>query len=121
VTTAFTPILRRAVDETPNAVGGSFAARDGEMVEAVAKGDPMEWALLTAHYGVILAQLETAFGTLHFGGTEYFVAHNQRLSVIVHTVEAGYFALLAVEPPAPIAVALESLRTAVVRLREEMR
>ena len=121
MTTAFTSILRRAVDDTPNAVGGAFAASDGELVDAVATGDPTEWALLTAHYGVILSQLESAFDTLHFGGTEYFVAHNQRLSVLVHTVDDGYYALLAVTPPAPLAVALESLKTAVGKLREEMR
>jgi len=121
MTTTFSAILQRAVDDTPNAIGGAFAAGDGEMVDAVALGDPTEWALLTAHYGVILAHIESAFGTWHFGGTEYFVAHNQRLSILVHTVDAGYFALLAVTPPAPIAVALESLKTAVHQLREEMR
>jgi predicted regulator of Ras-like GTPase activity (Roadblock/LC7/MglB family) len=117
---AFTTILRRAVDDTPNAVGGAFAAEDGEMVDAVATGDPVEWALLTAHYGVILGHLEAAFDTLHFGGTEYFVVHNRDLSVIVHTVEAGYFALLAIKPPAPIAVALDVLRAAAAALRREM-
>ena len=119
--TPFRAILRRAVDETPHAVGVAFAAGDGEMVDSVSNGDPHEWAVLTAHYGVVLAQLESAFGTWHFGGTEYFVAHNQRLSILVHTVEAGYFALLAVTPPAPLSVALDSLRIAAQHLREEMR
>lgn len=121
MTTSFTAILRRAVDDTPDAVGGAFAAGDGEMVDAVATGDPIEWALLTAHYGVILNHLEHALGTWHFGGTEYFVVTNQRLSVLVHTVDAGYFALLAVSPTAPLAVALEQLRIAAIALREEMR
>jgi hypothetical protein len=117
----FNAILRRAVADTPNAVGIAFAAGDGEMVDAVSTRDPHDWALLTAHYGVVLAQLESAFGTWHFGGTEYFVAHNTRLSVLVHTVDAGYFALLAVTPPSPLAVALDSLRIAAQLLREEMR
>lgn len=121
MSTAFTPILQRAVDGTPNAIGGAFAAGDGEMVDAVTRGDPVEWALLTAHYGVILSHLEAAFGTWHFGGTEYFVAHNQRMCVLVHTVDAGYFAVLGVTPPAPVAVALGALKTAVRELREEMR
>jgi predicted regulator of Ras-like GTPase activity (Roadblock/LC7/MglB family) len=121
VTTSFTRILRQAVDDTPDAVGGAFAAGDGEMVDAIATGDPSEWALLTAHYGVILGHLEAALGTWHFGSTEYFVVTNQRLSVLVHTVDAGYFALLAVSPEAPLAVALESLKTAARALREEMR
>jgi predicted regulator of Ras-like GTPase activity (Roadblock/LC7/MglB family) len=119
--TIFRSILRRAVEDTPSAVGGAFAAGDGEMVDAVATGDPVEWALLTAHYGVILGHLEAALGTLHFGGTEYFVVTNQKLAVIVHTVDAGYFALLAVSPRVPLAIALESVRTAALELRQEMR
>jgi predicted regulator of Ras-like GTPase activity (Roadblock/LC7/MglB family) len=121
VTTTFTAILRRAVDEVPNAIGGSFAAADGEMVDAVASGDPHDWALLTAHYGVVLNHLEAAFGTLHVGGPEYFVVRNGRLGVLVHTVEAGYFALLAVKPPGNLRAALDALRVAAHELRQEMR
>ena len=120
MTTTFTAILDRAVRATPNAIGGAFAASDGVMVGAVSRGDAAEWEILTAHYGVILGHLEDAFDTLHFGGTEYFVVHNRDLSVIVHTVDAGYFALLAVKPPAPIAVALDVLRGAAAALRREM-
>jgi hypothetical protein len=120
VTTSFAAILRRAVDDVPNAIGGSFAAADGEMVDSVALGDPHDWALLTAHYGVVLGHLEAAFGTLHVGGPEYFVVRNGGLGVLVHTVEAGYYALLAVKPPGNLSVALEALRIAAVALRREM-
>ena len=119
--TTFNAIMRQAVDDTPDAIGGAFAAGDGEMVGAFANGDPTEWALLTAHYGVILGHLEAALGTWHFGSTEYFVIYNQRLNVLVHTVEGGYFALLAVQPSASLAVALDSLQTAAEALRREMR
>jgi predicted regulator of Ras-like GTPase activity (Roadblock/LC7/MglB family) len=121
VTTTFAAILRRAVDATPEALGGAFAASDGEMVESIARGDPLEWALLTAHYGVILGHLEAALGTWHFGSTEYFVVYNQKLSVVVHTVDAGYFALLAIGPQAPVPIALESIRIAADQLRQEMK
>jgi len=121
VTTTFAAILQRAIADTPTAIGGAFAAGDGEMVDSVATGDPTEWALLTAHYGVILGHLEAALGTLHFGSTEYFVVTNQKLSIVVHTVDAGYFALLAVSPRSSIEMALDSLRVAARKLREEMR
>ena len=121
MTTTFTTILDQAVRATPNAVGGAFAAADGVMVDAVSRGDAHEWAILTAHYGVILGHLEAAFGTWHFGSTEYFVAGNQRLSVVVHTVDDGYFALLAVSHPASVSLALSALRVAALQLREEMR
>jgi len=117
----FAEILRHAVERTPRAVGGAFAAPDGEMVDYFAATDPTDWAILTAHYGVVLANLEAAFNTWHFGGPQFFVVEHTRLDVLVHAVDDGYFALLAVEQPAPLGVALSSLTEAVTALRKEMR
>jgi hypothetical protein len=118
--TPFAAILRRAVDATPNAIGGAFADADGEMVDSFALIDPHDWAVLTAHYGVVLRHLHQAFGTWHYGGPEYFIAQHTRLEVIVQAVESGYYALLAFTKAAPIALALENLRVAATHLRKEM-
>ena len=116
----FASILRAAVERTPRAVGGAFAAPDGEMVEWFTSGDPIEWAILTAHYGVVLANVESALGALHYGGAEFMVVENSRLDILIHAVHDGYYALLAIEQPAPLAAALGSLRRAVALLRKEM-
>jgi hypothetical protein len=118
--TAFAAILKRAVECTPNAIGGAFAASDGEMVDSYSTIDRDEWAILTAHYGIVLHQLTAAFGTWHYGGPEYYIAEHRQLEVIVCAVDAGYYAVLAMKPPAPIAVALENLQAASSALRKEM-
>jgi hypothetical protein len=118
--TPFSRILRRAVDHTPGAIGGAFAAADGEMVDAYTEGDSEQWAIVTAHYGVVLRLLESAFGTWHFGGTRFFIAQHEKLDVVVHTVSGGYFALLACRPPAPLSRALAALETAAQQLAVEM-
>ena len=118
--TPFASILQRAVEHTPNAIGGAFADAEGEMVDSYARMDRHEWAILTAHYGVILQNLIACFGTWHYGGPEYFIASHESIDVVVHAVDAGYFALLACKEPAPLAVALESLAVAAVELRREM-
>lgn len=118
--TPFAAILQRAVQATPNAIGGAFADADGEMVDSFSTIDPHEWAVLTAHYGVVLSQLSAAFGTWHFGGPEYFIALHNQLDVIVHSVEGGYYALIAARTPANLGMALETLRTAAIALRKEM-
>jgi hypothetical protein len=118
--TPFAAILERAVHAAPNAIGGAFAAGDGEMVDSYTTVDAHQWALVTAHYGVVLGQLHAAFGTWHFGGPEYFIARHQSLEVVVHTVDRGYYALLAFDKPAPLALALEILRAAALALRKEM-
>ena len=119
--TVFARILKKAVDATPHAIGGAFADRDGEMVDSFATIDTHDWAVLTAHYGIILAQLDAAFGTWHFGGPEYFVAQHEQIEIVVHAVEGGYYALLALRGGGQLAVAIEVLRAAACELRKEMR
>ena len=112
--------MSRSVKDTPGAIGGAFADSQGEMIDGFTTRDPTDWAILTAHYGVVLRLLHAAFGTWHFGGPEYFIAQHDVLSVIVHSVDGGYYALLAVIEPAPIQQALISLREAARLLRQEM-
>jgi len=119
VTTPFRAILQRAVEATPGAVGGAFADSEGEMVDWFAKYDPHEWAVLTAHYGVVLAQLHSMFGVFHVGAPEYFMVQHAKLGVVVHTVEGGYYALMAVDP-ARITYALTALEQSIVELQKEM-
>ncbi len=118
--TPFSRILRNAVAHTPGAVVGAFAAADGEMVDAYTEGDAEHWAIVTAHYGVVLRHLESAFGTWHFGGPRYFIAQHEKLDIMVYTVAGGYFALLACRPPAPLARALTALEVAAAQLALEM-
>lgn len=116
----FGAILKRAVQATPGAIGGAFADASGEMIDGFTTRDANDWALLTAHYGIVLGQLHAAFGTWHFGGPEYFIAQHATLDVVVHAVPGGYYAILAVADPAPLARALASLREAAVALHREM-
>ena len=116
----FGDILRRAVQATPGAIGGAFADEQGEMIDGFTTRDADDWALITAHYGVVLSQLHRALGTWHFGGPEYFIARHALLDVVVHAVDVGYYALLAVCEPAPLGHALRSLRRAARELHQEM-
>jgi hypothetical protein len=120
--TPFGEILRRAVIATPGAIGGAFADADGELVDSFSRGDRYEWAVLTAHYGVVLAQLHAWLGTCHFGGTEYFIAQHTAVDVIVYALPGGYYALLAVAKPTPppLGAALLHLREAARALQQEL-
>jgi hypothetical protein len=116
----FGAILRRAVDATPGAIGGGFADDQGEMIDGYTTRKPDDWALITAHYGIVLSQIHAALGTWHFGSPEYFIAQHALLDVVVHSVAGGYYVLLAVREPAPLGHALRSLRRAARELHQEM-
>ncbi|CAN5207587.1 hypothetical protein BH11MYX1_BH11MYX1_32780 [soil metagenome] len=118
--TPFAAILQRAVEGVPPALGGAFADSQGEMVDSFSRMPAHDWAVLTAHYGVVMAQLAAAFGTLHFGGAEYFVARHEGIEVIVYVVDAGYFTLLAFAEQTDLDLALERARVASVELKREM-
>lgn len=118
--TVFARILERAVAVTPGAVGGAFAAGDGELVDATTSLDPHDWALLTAHYGVILANLEAMLATKHFGSAHHFTILHPQLDVLVHTVADGYYTMLAARPPTSLPRAQAAVATAARELRREM-
>lgn len=118
--TPFGAILKQTVQASPTAIGGAFAASDGEMVDSFATMDPHDWAVLTAHYGIVLSQLVSAFGIFTFGSPEYFIAQHAKLDIIVHAVDAGYFALLAFSKPTDLSIALEQMQAACTKLKKEM-
>ncbi len=116
----FGAILRAAVETTPGALGGAFAAWDGEMVDSFATVETETWAVLTAHYGVVFAQVQAALSTLHYGGAELVLIEHGELAVLIQAVADGYFALLAVGAPRPLGAAMHALRDAAAALRQEM-
>jgi predicted regulator of Ras-like GTPase activity (Roadblock/LC7/MglB family) len=119
--TPFTRILRGAVEGTPGAVGGAFAAGDGEAIDVVgARWSRGEWELITAHHGIILAHARAALRTFHYGDPAVMVVGHRDLQVVLHEVADGYFALLALEARAALGAALATLEQATRWLRAEM-
>lgn len=118
--TTFAQILKSAVDRTPGAIGGAFAAADGETVDLVTEWDAQDWKILTAHYGVILSSVQSALHTFHYGEAELVLVSHRELDLLIRAVDDGYYALIAVRPPAPLARAMVSLERASGLLRREM-
>jgi hypothetical protein len=119
--TPFGVILKQVVEKTPSALGGAFADSQGEMVDAFAPDyNAHDFAIVTAHYGVILGHLHAILGIWHYGGPEYFVAQHTKLSLVVVTVTKHYYALLAVTDPMVVPDALATMREAAGALQQEM-
>ena len=116
----FAKILQTAVESTPGAVGGAFAAPDGETVDHFSSLERSEWAILTAHYGIVLRHVQKALNTLHYGEASSLHLSHTSMEIVIYVVAEGYFALLALEAPAPLAHAHASLAAAATELRREM-
>jgi predicted regulator of Ras-like GTPase activity (Roadblock/LC7/MglB family) len=118
--TPFGEILRAAVEATPGAVGGAFAACDGETVDLFTGWDSSDWKILTAHYGVVLASVQSALNTFHYGEAKLVVISHRNLDLVIRSVGEGYFALIAIEPPASLGRAMATLERASGQLQREM-
>jgi len=118
--TPFSDILKRAIDATPGAIGGAFAASDGETVDSVSRIDDAEWAIYTAHYGIVLKHVQAALNTFHYGEAHLLIVRHERIELLLRAVSQGYFAMLAVEPPAALGSAMRALDIASDALRKEM-
>ena len=116
----FAEILRAAVDDTPGAVGGSFADRDGETVDYVSDWERTEWEIVTAHFGVVMHHVQKALHTFHFGEAELVVLSHRDLDIVIQAVTEGYYAMLALARPRSLARAMSSLSRASEMLRQEM-
>ncbi len=116
----FSAILEAAVVRIPGAIGGAFAASDGELVDSFARFDADGWALITAHYGVVLGHMQSALRTFHYGEAEVVMLTHEQLDIMVHAVSEGYYALIAMRHPAQLAMAQAQLAAAATELRKEM-
>ena len=112
--TPFSPILRRAVEQVPGALGAIFADWEGEAVDCVAKGpaDDMllgsaeSLLLLAAHYGVILNHVQSVLHLTHFGEAEEVILQHQKVDLIVRAVDKDYYVVLVAGPGSHLATAL---------------
>lgn len=120
--TPFGEILRETVGTIPGAIGGAFAAKDGETVDFwTALQDEDDWSLVTAHFGIVVDHVRRALHTFHFGDIEFIHLCYAKLELLIQMVEAQYYVLLALAPPFHLGAAKRSLHEAAVCLRKEMR
>jgi len=118
--TAFTPILQRAVERVPGAIGAIFADWDGEAVDLAGTSRREEMLYIGAHYGVILNNVQSLLRLFHFGEAVEIVLQHDKVDLCVHAVGDGYYVVLAIDSSGHLATALRETRLCADGLRREM-
>ncbi|HEY3352604.1 MAG TPA: hypothetical protein VGQ83_05115 [Polyangia bacterium] len=131
--TPFTPILRQTFEALPDAIGVVFADWQGEAVDRfpeprdaastpgrTLQGETVDLRLFGAHWGIILAQVQAALRTFHYGDAFELILQHDELDVLMHAVSGDYYVLLALPAHGPLGRALLELRRAAAALRAEM-
>lgn len=120
IATSFREILRETVQKTPGAIGGALAAGDGELVDYWTTWEQRDWAILTAHFGILVSQIRSALHTFHYGDVQSLYFQFDTITVLIEVVAQNYFAILAVMPPVHLPTTTQALQAASQRLRQEM-
>jgi predicted regulator of Ras-like GTPase activity (Roadblock/LC7/MglB family) len=96
MSTAFTPMLRRALEAVPGAVGCVFLDWDGEAVDqvTVSRATDDDLKLVGAYYGIILGMVQRWLNTYHYGSTQEIILSHEGADLLVHVVSGGYFVVL---------------------------
>lgn len=116
----FGDILKQAVQSTPCAVGGALAAKDGELVDSFSEWEHDEWALFTAHSGVLFHYARSALHTFHFGDVQFIYIQLDKMTLAMHAVVDGYYALMAIDGASEMNSVERTLCSAADMLCQEM-
>ena len=113
--------MTTAVLSVPGAVGGAFAASDGETVDGFAgEQTPYEWALVTAHFGVIFSMIQRSTKKNFSSFAKSVVIRLSEYDIVLKSVEDGYYAIMALQGTGQIGSAIKALNIASIALKKEM-
>ncbi len=116
----FGDILRKAVEEIPGAVGGALAAGDGETVDFFTSWEDDDWALMTAHIGILVSHIRRSLHTFHFGDIQFLQMGYGKLELAIQLVDQEYYMLIALKPPIQLGIVRRKLEVVTAALRKEM-
>ena len=119
----FRLILRDLASSTKNSVFCAVLADDGELVEywdTRAIADSYQCATISAHHGVFLHHIRTLLFSYHFGEANCLTFFYRSMRVALALLPENYFAILACDEKAPLAVTSRCLRRAVPALSKEI-
>ena len=113
--------MTTAVLSVPGAVGGAFAASDGETVDGFSdEHTEYEWALVTAHFGVIFSMIQRSTKKNFASYAQSVVIRLKEYDIVLKLVADGYYAILALQDTGQIGSALKALNIASIALKKEM-
>ena len=116
----FAQILEDTVTSVPGALGAIFVDWEGEAVDEFATPAEPDIRVTGAQWGVAYYLARDLCAKHALGMPSEVVLGFQQQQVIIRRVTDEYLMVLAMQPDANLGLALEQVRRAVVRLREEM-
>ncbi len=120
MTSGFTQILEDVVRAVPDSLGAIFVDWEGEAVDEFATPAEPDIRVMGAQWGVADYLARDLCAKHALGMPSEVVLRFQQQQVIISRVTDEYLLVLAMRADANLGRALEQLRRAVVRLREEM-
>jgi predicted regulator of Ras-like GTPase activity (Roadblock/LC7/MglB family) len=117
--TAFTEMLRGAVDRVPGARGAVFLDVEGEAVDEFTESSRTGIQLVGAHLGVVLMLARERLAT-RLGEPREVLIEAQHAIILVLSIDDRYLAVLEADADSSVGLMRRELGRAVRALQEEM-
>lgn len=123
---SFAETLQRIVEESGGGIAAVLIGRDGIPIEQVQSQDSASGDLLEdvgvagVEFGRIVEEARKAADSLDGGLPRECIFVLQRLSILVHTIDAETFVVLALAPDGNLGKARYLLRRYALAIREEL-
>ena len=114
---SFAETLRRIVEESGGGIAAVLIGRDGIPIEQVQAQDS---GVAGVEFGRIVEEARKAADSLDGGLPRECIFVLQRLSILVHTIDAETFVVLALAPDGNLGKARYLLRRYALAIREEL-
>jgi predicted regulator of Ras-like GTPase activity (Roadblock/LC7/MglB family) len=116
----FKRILKTLVEEIPGASGAILADWEGEAVEHFCHYDDFDLKVIGAHKCIILNQMKELHRGFAAGDMRDAIISTDSQRIIVGVINADYSIVVTLAREALMGAALQTIRAAIVELREEI-
>lgn len=117
---SFEVILKKLVDQVPQAIGAILVDWEGEAVMENCHCEPYDIRFIAAHKGIILARLKEMQSTAQVGEVEDVVVTSSKGHLIIGCIDQDYSLVMNIERCSPVALALYHFRGAITELKKEI-
>lgn len=117
----FNYLLTNLLVDVPEAVGAIFLDEEGEAVDWVTRhDDPFDLKVEGAYHSIFKRRLDLLAESSPLGKLDRYIVHGERLTSLTQSLPEGYYVVLILDRPGPVARAAFQLKQAAGIISREL-
>ncbi|HEY3347594.1 MAG TPA: roadblock/LC7 domain-containing protein [Nitrospirota bacterium] len=116
---SFSEILKKATEEIKGSMGAVIVGMDGIVVEEYLAVPGIDLQSISAEYGNILKEVQSASASLQLGDAEELAIQTENNGIVIRKINKDYFIAILLSPNAILGKGRFVARVAVNQLQKE--